>query len=82
MEIKVGEYIRTVRGDIDKVVIDYYGRCNNPNCNCKHVSCQKDYYDEENIAKYSKNIIDLIEVRRLYEWTFSNKKRKRWRFNN
>ncbi len=61
-EIKVGEYVRTKRGIIDRVIIDYYGICNSPNCNCKHVSCQYDYYDEEDITKHSKNIIDLIEV--------------------
>lgn len=61
-EIEVGEYVRTKKGIIDKVVINYYGICNSKNCNCKHVSCQKDYYDEEDIVKHSKNIIDLIEV--------------------
>lgn len=61
-EIKAGEYIRTKNGIIDRVIIDYYGICNSPNCNCKHVSCQYDYYDEEDIVKYSSNIIDLIEV--------------------
>lgn len=61
-EIKVGEYVRTKRGIIDRVIIDYYGICNSPNCNCKHVSCQYNYYDEEDIVKHSNNIIDSIEV--------------------
>ena len=62
MDIKVGEYVRTNRGNIDKVIIDYNGRCNNSNCNRKHISCKYDYYNEEDITKHSFNIIDLIEV--------------------
>lgn len=61
MEIEEGEWVRTDRGIIDKVIINYYGICNSPNCNCKHVNCEKDYYDEEDIVKHSKDIIDLIE---------------------
>lgn len=62
MKLKEGMYVRTKEGLIDKVIIDYKGCCNNPNCNCKHVSCEHDYYDEENIIKASDNLIDLIEV--------------------
>lgn len=62
MELKEGMYVRTKDGLIDKVIIDYKGCCNNPNCNCKHVSCEHNYYDEENIIKASDNLIDLIEV--------------------
>ena len=62
MELKVGMYVRTKEGLIDKVIIDYKGCCNSPNCNCKHVSCEHNYYDEENIIKASYNLIDLIEV--------------------
>ena len=62
MELKEGMYVRTKDGYIDKVIIDYKGYCNNPNCNCKHVSCEKNYYDEEKIIKTSYNLIDLIEV--------------------
>lgn len=61
MELKEGMYVRTNDGFIDKVIIDYKGCCNNPNCNCKHVSCEKNYYDEEKIIKTSYNLIDLIE---------------------
>lgn len=61
MELKEGMYVRTKDGYIDKVIIDYKGYCNNPNCNCKHVSCEKNYYDEEKIIKTSYNLIDLIE---------------------
>ena len=62
MELKKGMYVRTKEGLIDKVIIDYKGCCNSPNCNCKHVSCEHNYYDEENIIKASDNIIDLIEI--------------------
>ena len=62
MKIEVGEYVRTKDGIIDQVIIDYKGKCNNSNCNGKHVSCEINYYDEDDIIKHSKNIIDLIEV--------------------
>ena len=62
MELKVGMYVRTKDGFIDKVINDYKGCCNSPNCNCKHVSCEHNYYDEENIIKVSDNLIDLIET--------------------
>ncbi len=62
MELKEGMYIRTKDGFIDKVIIDYKGCCNSPICNCKHVSCEHDYYDEEAIVKASDNLIDLIDV--------------------
>lgn len=62
MELKVGMYVKTDGGIIDKVAIDYNGRCNSPYCNCKHISCEHDYYDEDNIVKSSENIIDLLEV--------------------
>lgn len=61
-KIEVGEYVRTKDGIIDQVIIDYKGKCNNSNCNSKHVSCKINYYDEVDIANHSKNIIDLIEV--------------------
>ncbi len=62
MELKEGMYVRTKDGFIDKVTIDYKGCCNSINCNCKHVSCKHNYYDEEIIIKASDNIIDLIEI--------------------
>lgn len=31
-DISVGEYIRTKDGIIDKVIIEYNGKCNNSNC--------------------------------------------------
>lgn len=73
-EIKVGEYIRTKLGiaKIEKIV--------------KYDDDSKDYYvnrciDDEDktnilhrhqILKHSKNIIDLIKVRRLYKRIHSN----------
>lgn len=62
MKIEVEEYVRTNEGIIDQVIIDYNGKCNNSNCNGKHVSCKINYYNEGDIVKHSKNIIDLIEV--------------------
>ena len=62
MKLKEGMYIRAKDGLIDKVINDYKDSCNNPNCNCKHVSCEHNYYYEENIIKASYNLIDLIEV--------------------
>lgn len=60
MKLEVGMYIRTKDGIIDKVIIDYNGHCASPNCECKHISCAKNYYDEDKIVKASYNIIDLI----------------------
>ena len=62
MKLEEGMFVRTKDGIIDKVIIDYEGHCNNPNCNCKHISCKYNYYDENKVIKPSHNIIDLIEV--------------------
>lgn len=61
MKLKIGQFVRTKDGIIDKVIIDYNGHCANPNCECKHISCAKNYYDEDKIKKASYNIIDLIK---------------------
>lgn len=61
-KLEVGMYVRTKDGIIDKVIIDYNGHCADPNCEYKHISCAKNYYDEDKIVKASYNIIDLIEV--------------------
>lgn len=61
MKLEVGMYIRTKDGIIDKVIIDYNGHCASPNCECKHISCAKNYYDEDKIVKASYNIIDILE---------------------
>ena len=62
MKLEEGMYVRTKDGLIDKVIIDYKGCCNSTTCNCKHVSCEHNYYDEEDIVKTSDNPIDLIEL--------------------
>lgn len=62
MKLEVGMYVRTKDGIIDKVIIDYNGHCVNPNCERKHISCAKNYYDEDKIVKASYNIIDILEV--------------------
>ena len=62
LELKENMYIRTKDGIIDKVIIDYNGHCASPNCECKHISCAKNYYDENKIVKASYNIIDILEV--------------------
>lgn len=62
LELKENMYIRTCDGIIDKVIFDYYGHCASRNCDCKHISCAKNYYDEDKVVKASYNIIDLIEV--------------------
>ena len=61
LELRENMYIRTKDGIIDKVIIDYNGHCASPNCNCKHISCAKDYYDEDKVAKASYNIVNLIK---------------------
>ncbi len=66
-EIEVGEYVRTKDGIIDKVIIEYDGKCNNPNCSEKHISCKYNYYNEKDIVKHSKQLIDLIEIGDILE---------------
>ena len=62
LEIKKDMYIRTKDGIIDKVIFGYYGHCASRNCDCKHISCAKNYYDEDKVVKASYNIIDILEV--------------------
>ena len=62
MKLEVGQFVRTKDGIIDKVIIDYNGHCASPNCECKHIICAKNYYDEDKIVKASYNIIDLLEA--------------------
>lgn len=73
-EIKVGEYVRTKEGYIAKCIEidedkDYFTF---DDCvESQYGDTFYSLYDRElkNIVKHSKNIIDLIEVRRLYKWT-------------
>ena len=59
--IEVNEYVRTKDGLIDKAIIEYNGKCNNSNCSEKHISCKYNYYNEKDIVKHSKQLIDLIK---------------------
>ena len=61
LEVKENMYVRTKDGIIDKVIIDYNGHCASPNCECKHISCAKNYYDEDKIVKARYNIIEILE---------------------
>lgn len=55
MDIKVGEYVRTKLGKIDKVKNNnYYMQ--------QYIECEKGLYLRDNITKHSANITDLIEV--------------------
>ena len=59
--IEVGEYVRTKSGKIDKVI-------NNNYYMPQYIECEKSIVNKENIVKHSKDIIDLVEVRRFYKW--------------
>lgn len=54
MEIKIGEYVRTKKGKIDKVINDNYYIS-------EYIECEKGIVDKENIVKHSFNIKELIE---------------------
>jgi hypothetical protein len=71
-KIEVNEYVRTKDGIIDKVIIEYDGKCNNPNCSEKHISCRYNYYNEKDIVKHSKQLIDLIEVKDVIKYRINN----------
>lgn len=56
-----GEYVRTENGKIDKVVNNnYYME--------KYIEAEKDFIFCKNIVKHSKQLIDLIEIRRYCKW--------------
>ena len=70
--IEVGEYVRIKKGYIRK--IDKIEKC--PICKkeeyinkeiIKNLHFENSYHKKD-IVKHSKNIIDLIEVRRLCKW--------------
>ena len=61
-KIDVGEYVRTKDGIIDKVIIEYDGKCNSSNCDEKHISCKYNYYNEKDIVKHSKIISEVVEI--------------------
>ena len=66
MKIEVREYIRTKQGDISKVrYVDEENIFLEDSVWSKNDLYEKTnvlYFDDEEIAKHSKNIIDLIEV--------------------
>ena len=66
MKIEVGEYIRTKQGDISKVrYVDEENIFLEDSVWSKNDLYEKTnvlYFDDEEITKHSKNIIDLIEV--------------------
>lgn len=63
--IEVGEYVRYKDGTISKVLdIDKDSSFN--------LLCEKFTLSSIFVVKHSKNILDLIEVRRLCEWCRSN----------
>lgn len=66
--IEVGEYVKYNDGTISKVLdIDENSSFD--------LLCEKFTLSSAFVVKHSKNIIDLIEVRRLCEWVFSYKHR-------
>ena len=72
-EIKVGEYVRTKKYGIFKVIKlekTIYGYSWGETDNSIIFSIGKDgsYEIKNDIIKHSKNLIDIIEVRRLCEW--------------
>lgn len=68
--IEIGEYIRTNKGNIGKVIgifdghymakyhIEFQG----------NIKTKRQYLSTKTIVKHSKNIIDLIEERRFCKW--------------
>lgn len=70
MEIEVGDYVRTRAGHFYKITrIDENGLIYWNKIQCGwNIEQLKDI-----VVKHSKNIIDLIEKRRLCKWTRSNR---------
>ena len=71
MEIKVGEYVRRKCGEIFKAT-DVYMTLG------KEIAIVKNEHGyprriDLTEEKHSSNIINLIEVRRLYKWKYSNR---------
>lgn len=71
-KIEVGEYIRTKKGNIfkiTKITKTSYGCCGiTDNEHISTFTIGKGGNAEIKIKKHSKNIIDLIEARRLCKW--------------
>ena len=59
--IEAGEYVRTENGKIDKVVSNNYHME-------KYIEAEKGFIFCNSIVKHSKQLIDLIEIRRYCKW--------------
>lgn len=68
--IELGEYVRTNDGRILKC--NGFGKLrttrNREKCKVDTIISNRRHYVYDKIQKHSKNIIDLIEVRRLCKW--------------
>ncbi len=69
-KIEVGEFVRTKRGiakilEVKTVQPKMYGKHDLAYLIDK---CPRMYITENEFIKHSKNLIDLVEVRRLCEW--------------
>lgn len=60
-KIKVGEYVRTKTGKIDKVI-------NNNYYMPQYIECEKRIVEKENIVNHSFNIKELIENKDIVEY--------------
>lgn len=59
-EIKIGEYIRTKNGNIDKAInLNYYMPV--------YLECENEIYLLDSVVKHSRQLIDLVEVRDIVE---------------
>lgn len=68
-EIEVGEYVRTKTGNIGKIIdISNVTGQKRKKYLIKWDISKAYYITNIRIVKHSKNIIDLIEVRRLCKW--------------
>lgn len=75
-KIEIGDYIRTNKGIIYKIEkVNHYGIIIKKDDDNDEFKNEINYYatngreiNTEDIAKHSKNIIDLIEVRRFCKW--------------
>lgn len=73
MDIEVGEYVRTKDGKIDKVINSnfYMGI---------YVECEKGLYLIKSMVKHSKELIDLVEVRRFCKWISYIRTNIQWKY--
>ena len=82
MKIEVGEYIRTKQGDISKVRYVDEEHIFLKDCvwskNDLYEKIDVLYFDDEEIAKHSKNIIDLIEVNDIVTYWIDTQSYNGW----